>query len=427
MIVSGATAGAILGALSSSSLNSSLGRKKTLLACDILFVAGAVAMAMSDKETLWLLILGRLIVGVGVGIASSTAPVYISECAPSAYRGRLITCYGILIVCGQAVAYLVAYLLGGDTLNGWRWMLALGGVPALLQAVGMFYLPESPRWLAANGKLSAAKEVLDKLRGTDAQAELRHIESSVASANNTGSKEGGGEGGNSCSAKIDEFRKIWRNPGVRTALVTGVSLQLFQQIIGINAIMYYSGITFQNMGFDDRDALLMSLTVASVGMLSSISSLRLIDALGRRKLLLLSNLGVIVCLGAVGIAFAYKNTWLNVTAQCAYVAFFQCGLGPIPWTMNAEIYPLWARSMGSGISTFVNWTFTLLVSATFLTIHDAVGDGNVFLIYGGCSVVALIYFYLRVPETKGLSLEEVEKLFQDIARKGSYRAVVSPH
>jgi len=118
---------------------------------------------------------------------------------------------------------------------------------------------------------------------------------------------------------------------------------------------------------------------------------------------------------------------LSLSFFLSFSILFLLFLGPIPWTMNAEIYPLWARSMGSGISTFVNWTFTLLVSATFLTIHDAVGDGNVFLIYGGCSVVALIYFYLRIPETKGLSLEEIEKLFQDIARAGSYRATkVSP-
>jgi sugar porter (SP) family MFS transporter len=296
-------------------------------------------------------------------------------------------------------------------------MLALGATPALLQAVGMVYLPESPRWLAANGKEENAKRVLDHLRGANSQAEFDHIVSSAAGVDS--------RGGNSWRAQVEQFQRIWRNPGVRTALVTGMSLQFFQQIIGINAIMYYSGITFKTIGFDDRDALLMSLAVASVGMLSSMSSLRLIDALGRRKLFLLSNAGVIVCLGAVGIAFAYKITWFNVVAQCGYVACFQCGLGPIPWTMNAEIYPLWARSTGSGISTFVNWSFTFLVSATFLSIHDAVGDGNVFLIYGGCSVVSLIYFYFRLPETSGLSLEEVEQLFQQIASLGSYQRVAT--
>lgn len=406
IIVSGAGVGAIVGSLISPLLNKYYGRKKTIIFSGIIFVAGAFLMAISWN--IEFLIIGRIIVGLGIGLASTTVPMYISECSPAKFRGRLLTLFQIQIVFGQFIAYGVAYAFSADLHGGWRWMFGLGSCPAIVLIFGMLFLPESPRLLIAQGDIFSAKKSLNWLRGTSIDHEVNNIISAIEQDKNM-----------SKMSRTEVLQRIWRNPGTRLALIVGIGLQLFQQIIGINTVMYYSGEILKASGYADRKAILGSLYVALVGMVSSLFSLLVIDSIGRRSILIASTFGVVSSLFVLSISFYLTLRWLAIIALCSYLLFFQIGLGPIPWIMNAEIFPLWAREVGIGITTSINWIFNLLVSLTFLSLANIFsGDfGAVFLLYSGLGILGIIFFTTKVPETKGKKLEDITHMFVKLAAK----------
>ncbi|KAK1326376.1 putative inositol transporter 2 [Acorus calamus] len=483
-IVSMAVAGAIIGAAIGGWMNDRFGRRTSLLVADFLFFVGAVVMASAPNPAL--LIVGRIFVGLGVGMASMTSPLYISEASPARVRGALVSTNGFLITGGQFLAYLInlAFTKAPGT---WRWMLGIAGIPALLQFILMFMLPESPRWLYRKGREDEAETILRKIYPShEAEGEIQALKDSVESEIR---EEGSSE-------KIN-FIKLWKTTTVRRGLIAGVGLQVFQQFVGINTVMYYSPTIVQLAGFaSNQTALLLSLITSGLNAMGSIVSIYFIDRTGRKKLLIISLCGVILSLGLLSAVF-YETTshspqvsrpetdhfrgymcpdygvaqtswdcmkclkasspdcgfcasgsnklfpgaclvsnstvkdlchgehrlwytrgcpsnygWLALIGLALYIIFFSPGMGTVPWIVNSEIYPLRFRGVCGGIAATSNWVSNLIVAQSFLSLTQAIGTSWTFFLFGVISVVALFFVLVFVPETKGLPIEEVEKMLE---------------
>ncbi|KAM7500550.1 hypothetical protein LguiA_024964 [Lonicera macranthoides] len=485
-IVSMAVAGAIIGAAIGGWLNDRFGRRIAILIADFLFFVGAIIMASAPNPAS--LIVGRVFVGLGVGMASMTAPLYISEASPAKIRGALVSTNGFLITGGQFLSYLInlAFTRAPGT---WRWMLGIAGLPALLQFILMLLLPESPRWLYRKGKHEEAKAILKKIYpAEDVDSEIQALKESVEKeVQETGSSE-----------KIS-FAKLLKTKTVRRGLVAGVGLQVFQQFVGINTVMYYSPTIVQLAGFaSNQTALLLSLVTAGLNALGSIVSIYFIDRTGRKKLLVISLCGVVISLGLLAAVFHQTTThspavspvetshfqnmtcpdyssagsssgawdcmkclkaspdcgfcaasisklnpgaclisnnevkkscqgehrlwytrgcpsqlgWLALIGLALYIIFFSPGMGTVPWIVNSEIYPLRYRGVCGGIAATANWISNLIVAQSFLSLTQGIGTSWTFFIFGVISLVALFFVLIYVPETKGLPIEEVEKMLE---------------
>ncbi|KAI4963939.1 hypothetical protein ZWY2020_008648 [Hordeum vulgare] len=342
---------------------------------------------MSTAGGPYILILGRLFVGLGVGIASVTAPVYIAEAAPSEIRGGLVSTNVLMITGGQFFSYLVN-LCFTEVPGTWRWMLGVAAVPAIIQFVLMLFLPESPRWLYRKDEKAKAIAVLEQIYDSGRLEEEVDLLASASmhefQSNCTGS-----------------YLDIFRLKELRLAFFAGAGLQAFQQFTGINTVMYYSPTIVQMAGFtSNRLALLLSLIVAAMNASGTIVGIYLIDRCGRRRLALTSLAGVVLSLVILATAFILQSSsslcgslfsgscqgvlgWFAVGGLALYIAFFSPGMGPVPWAVNSEIYPEAYRGMCGGMSATVNWISNLIVAQTFLSIVGWVGTGPTFLIIAG--------------------------------------------
>ncbi|KAE8882291.1 Proton myo-inositol cotransporter [Phytophthora fragariae] len=471
-VVAAAVGGAIAGAALSGIGNHKFGRRRVILFSSALFAVGAGVMAVAG--TFGELLVGRLIVGVGIGCASMTVPLYIAEASPPQIRGRLVSLNSALITGGQFFASVLDALLA-DTEGGWRFMLGLAAIPAVLQFVGFLALPESPRYLVSMGKDDEARAALLKIRGDqDVDVELKHIKAEVQ------------------GSKLDESN-VWeelRSPPVIRALTLGCFLQCLQQLCGINTVMYYGATIIQMAGFTDPStAIWLSALVSFSNFIFTFVGIYLVERAGRRILTLGSLAGVFFSLVLLGGSFyvaekesvEVKGTgacggistcfdcvanaacgfcssvggdlcmsgslgsssrgfcsgpqwsfdscpddnheigWAILMAMFLYLAFFASGMGCMPWTINAEIYPLRVRSFALSASTSVNWLSNLLVSFTFLSTIDALAPYGAFWLYAVVSLFGLMYLWLELPETKGLELEEIQRIF---ASRVKYSAVI---
>jgi SP family galactose:H+ symporter-like MFS transporter len=397
-IVSGVLVGAAIGSFVGGRLADVYGRRGLLFATAIIFAAGAIACGAAPSVRT--LIAGRVIVGLGIGLASGTVPVYISEVSSPEDRWWQVSLFQLAITIGIVLAYLVDYALA--PMRAWRLMLGLAVVPAVVFGAGMWFLPESPRWLVKRGRRSAALAVLARIRGAvDAEEEVRDIERSLA---------GAGERG----GIADIF-----HPSVRSALVVGLGLAVFQQVTGINTVIYYAPVIIQSAGISSASgAILATLGIGVVNVIMTVVSMRLLDRVGRRPLLLIGIAGMTITLVALGLVFrrpaqTEASATLAVISMMVYVAAFAISLGPIFWLMISEIYPLKIRSSTEGLSAAFNWGSNLLVSLTFLTLVQELGASWTFWMYGVCSAGAWIFSYYRVPETKGQTLEQIEAFFRN--------------
>ncbi|XP_057737353.1 inositol transporter 1-like [Arachis stenosperma] len=406
-IVSMAIAGAIVGAAVGGWANDFFGRKKATLFADVIFALGAILMAAAPDP--YVLILGRLLVGLGVGVASVTAPVYIAEASPSEIRGSLVSTNVLMITAGQFLSYLVN-LAFTEVPGTWRWMLGVSGVPAVVQFVCMLFLPESPRWLFIKNRKNEAVDVLSKIY------DLARLEDEVDFL--TAQSEQDRQKRNNV-----KFWHVFRSKEIRLAFLVGGGLLFFQQFTGINTVMYYSPTIVQMAGFHANQlALLLSLIVAGMNAAGTVLGIYLIDHAGRKKLALCSLAGVIVSVVLLALAFFKQSTsssevygWIAVVGLALYIGFFSPGMGPVPWTVNSEIYPEEYRGVCGGMSATVCWVSNLIVSETFLSIADGIGIASTFLILGGIAVVAFLFVILYVPETKGLTFDEVEVIWKERA------------
>ncbi len=405
VIVSGVLAGAAVGALVGGRLADVFGRRRLLIATAIIFAAGAIVCA--EAVAPWMLIVGRIVVGLGIGLSSGTVPVYISEVSPPESRGWTVSLFQLAITVGILLAYVVDYAF--SRVQGWRWMFGLAVVPAAIFAVGMFLLPESPRWLARRGQMANARTVLARIRGTaDVDEEMRAIEVTLSDAGEHGTLS-------------DLFAA-----SVRPALVVGIGLAVLQQVTGINTVIYYAPIIMQSAGISSASgAILATAGIGLVNVFMTVVSMWLIDRVGRRPLLLVGTAGMAITLGVLGMAFqgstrSTASTWLAVASVMAYVASFAISLGPIFWLLIAEIYPLKIRSSAEGLAATFNWGSNLVVSLTFLTLLQVMGASRTFWLYGLLAVASWIFCFYLVPETKGRTLEEIEA-FWHTGHKAAHR------
>ena len=383
--------GAVIGAAAGGTLADRFGRRKTIILAAVIFILGAMGTALAP--TVILLVAGRTIVGIGIGIASFSAPLYISEVAPANIRGSLVSLNQLAITVGIVVSYLVDYALSG--ISGWRWMFGLAAIPATILGVGMFFLPDSARWLVSQGSVDKARAVLERIRATTSvDVELREIKKSE-------------------QQQTGEWTELLA-PLVRPALIVGIGLAILQQVTGINTVIYYAPTIFQFAGLTSAAvAILATVGVGIMNMLMTLVAIRLVDRVGRRPLLLTGLAGMILSLGVLGLAFLLPNLssalgWIAAGSLALYVGSFAIGLGPVFWLLISEIYPLKIRGLAMSIASIANWGSNLIVALTFLTLIQVVGRPGTFWLYGLVGVGAWLFAYSMVPETKGRSLEEIE-------------------
>jgi SP family galactose:H+ symporter-like MFS transporter len=393
VVVAIVLAGAAVGAAVAGYLSDRFGRRRVILGAAVLFILGALLSAAAVE--LGALLSGRLLVGFAIGIASMLTPLYLAEISPAQDRGAIVSLNQLCITLGILVSYLVGFAFA-TVMEGWRWMLGVGAVPGVILAIGMLILPESPRWLAGHGRIEDADAVLRQLRGgADTSEELALLRTDLA-------REG----------QLASWTELF-SPRVRRPLIIGVGLAMFQQITGINTVIYFAPTIFETAGLPSAAiSILATAGVGAVNVIMTIVSIRLIDRLGRRQLLYWSLGGMAVTLFVLAGVFATGAAgglaWLAVASVAAYVGFFAIGLGPVFWLLIAEIFPLALRGRAMSLATVSNWGFNLVVAVTFLDLVASLGSTNAFLLYAVLSLVALAFVVVMVPETKGHTLEEIE-------------------
>jgi sugar porter (SP) family MFS transporter len=401
VVTSWVTLGALVGSLAGGDLADRLGRRKALLAAAVLFAAGAAVEALAPEVAI--LVAGRLLVGFGVGVAAVAAPLYAAELAPADHRGRFVSAYQLAITIGIFLAYLIDQALAGA--REWRVMLGVSAVPALLLLVAILPAVESPRWLVRAGRRDLARAAIIRARPwVDPDVRLTSIEDSLRDE----------PPGASWS---EVFAPAWRRP-----LMIGIGLAVFQQITGINAVIYYSDSIFAAAGFDTPQAQTMATTwaIGAVNVLATLIAIAFIDKLGRRPLLLAGLTGMCASLLIVCLAFhsGGKGTMsstagmITLVALVVFIASFAFSLGPVVWTVINEIFPGRVRGRAVAVATAVNWGAAFVVSEFFLTLVDAIGEAWTFCLFAIFCVVGGVWIYRHVPETKGRSLEQIEALWQ---------------
>jgi MFS transporter, SP family, major inositol transporter len=394
IVVSSILVGCAVGALGAGSLTDRFGRRRVVAAVAVVFAVAALLSAFTSSTAT--LILFRFLLGLAVGGASQAIPVYIGELAPQAKRGGLVVTFQLAIIAGILISSVSGIALIGQE-NSWRWMIALGAVPAVVLALGMIALPESPRYLFHRGKVDEARAVLSRVRdvGSDIDAEIDQIR--VAEELDSASK----------GSWSDLF-----TPRVRPALLAGLGIAILCQITGVNAIIYYAPTILAGAGFEGTSGLWAGLMNNGALFLMTVLGIWLVDKWGRRKLLLrfipFSILGLLV------LAFSFTGAgssapWLTVTGMVMFMAFNGGSLSVAVWLVIAEIFPLRVRGKATALCAAALWIADLAVSLTTLSLVEGLGARGAFLLFTGISVIALVFTYLCIPETKGRSLEAIEE------------------
>jgi sugar porter (SP) family MFS transporter len=385
--------GAMIGALSGGALADRTGRRKLTLYAAVIFAIGAVGSALSPDVAV--IILFRVVLGIGVGFASVVVPMYISEISPTAVRGRYTSIYQLMITIGILVAYLIDY--GLSSIQAWRLMLGLALIPAVVLFAAMLGLPETPRWLIKHGQVELAKKVLHKTRPPG------EIEEELAGIQEAEHQEQHGAGWG-----------VLTKPWMRPALGIGFGLTVLQQFVGINTIIYYAPTTLSQLGFGSSASILGEVGIGVVNVIFTFVAIRYMDRWGRKPLLITGSVGMAVSLGVLaGLTLAEGLTGgaigvITIICLAAYIAFFAATWGPTVWVMLPEIFPLRVRGPAEGSATWGNWAANFVVSLTFPVILLAIGNGFSMLIFAIISALSLLFLAKVLPETKGRSLEQLE-------------------
>ncbi|CAG5115537.1 unnamed protein product, partial [Candidula unifasciata] len=496
VIVSGTVGAAAVFSLFAGFMCDFFGRKITIMVASVVFVIGAIIMGVAQSKEI--LLVGRIVVGIGIGFASMTVPVYVAEASPPAIRGRLVTLNQLFITIGILISSIIAGGFSSMKTTGWRYMLGLAGVPGVIQFIGFIFLPESPRWLVMKGRDEQAEKVLQRIRGKlDVKSEIKEIRDAVDE-----------------DKKQEGFvlGRVIRTQHVRRALFVGCGLQVFQQLCGINTVIYYSATILKMAGFPSEAAIWLVLVPNGINFLSTFIGVVLVERLGRKKLIVISFVGVVTALvvlavgfqlsanfspsvnhnvtefnssqavvadgcfeknydnceqcientncgfcfagsgdhgtclrvqeheedtlsiygrcrnetekAALGLTFSHgycptDYTWMAVLGLALFVFAFAPGLGPMPWTINSEIYPMWARSTCNSMATGANWICNLLVSLFFLTLTETITKYGAFWLFAAVCFVGLLFTITFLPETKNKTLEQVEELFKAKNKRGA--------
>jgi sugar porter (SP) family MFS transporter len=403
-VVAGLLLGAMIGAALAGRLSDRMGRRRLIIIAAVVFTGGALLAAFSP--TVGILIAARFIIGLAVGSAALVVPLYLAEIAPTEIRGRITSLNQLMIVGGILAAFIVNAILASSA--NWRLMLGLAAAPSLILLVGMFFMPETPRYLVHAGEEDTARGVLEDLPGDERPderiREIREVEQ----------EEEGTTG----------LRALWQAKWVRPALLVATGLAVFQQLVGINTIIYYAPTTLTNVGFAKTSAIYANLIIGVINVGMTILAIRIIDRWGRKPMLLAGAGGMVASLLVLGICLSVLPTPHHpgdpaavVTLVClaTFIASFAATWGPVVWVMLPEVLPLSVRGTAMGVAVFGNWAANFVVAQTFPPLLSALGPGPVFLGYAGLGVLAALFVKRFVAETKGRSLEEIEEALHETA------------
>lgn len=382
--------GTVVGALLGAYPSDKFGRKRTLFMIAALYFFSAIGTALAYDWSVFILF--RFLGGIGVGVSSVTAPIYISEISPANKRGQLVGLFQFNVVLGILVSYLSNYLIGQAGENSWRWMLGVQAFPALLFYILIHFVPESPRWLLLYRKnREAAIQVLRKINPLHYLDELETILASVKAENKTG-------------FKATLFSKKYRFP-----VWLAILFAIFNQVSGINAIIYYAPRVFEMAGLGTQSSLLSTVGIGLVNFAFTLIAINIIDKVGRRKLMLIGSVGLIAALGLVSHSF-YSDSpnGLAVTAYLmVYIACFAFSQGAVIWVFISEIFPNEVRAKGQTLGSLTHWVMAAIITFFFPMLSEWAGGGTTFLIFAVFMVLQLIFVWKIMPETKGKSLEQI--------------------
>ena len=395
--------GCVMGVALAGVFSDWLGRKKVLILSAIMFTISAIGTAIPN--TLTQFIVFRIIGGFGVGTASMTSPMYIAEISPAHMRGRMVSVNQFAIVTGMLVVYFVNYFIAGQATEqwnvetGWRWMFGSEALPAVLFLIALFFVPESPRWLAKKQKGEEALNVLSRALGIKkAQEEMKEIKNTIAQ-------------------ESDSLAQLF-HPGMRIVLIIGIVLAVLQQVTGINVFLYYAPEIFKKLGTGTDTALMQTVVVGFFNLTFTIIAIRTVDRLGRKPLMMIGALGMGIALTALGLASFYQKAELWVLLFIlGYIACFALSVGPVTWVILSEIFPTKIRGRAMAVATVCLWLANYLVSQTFPMMSEnewlvqRFHNGFPFWVYGALCFVLLVFVWRFVPETKGKSLEDIEKMW----------------
>ncbi|MFC9682614.1 sugar porter family MFS transporter [Streptomyces sp. NPDC056948] len=401
IVASSLVLGAAFGALFGGRLCDRYGRKRTILGLAVLFFVGALGTALAPD--LVVMVLFRVLLGLAVGGASATVPVFIAELAPAERRGRLVTQNELMIVTGQLLAYTSNAVMAETVGEGgvWRWMLAIATVPAVLLWFGMLFVPESPRWLASRGRFDDAARTLSRIRDAHmVDAEFDEIKRRV-------------------TADAHEPRAGWRDlstPWVRRIVIFGFGLAALTQLTGVNSIMYFAPTILLDTGLGTQAALTATIANGVVAVLAVSTGMWLLGRYGRRPMLLTGQVGVTVSLLLIAFCFlvlpeSTARSYLVLASMLTFLLFMQGCIATVFWLMLAEIFPLRLRGFAMGTAVFGTWMANFVVTLAFPPLIDAIG-GVTFLIFAAINAVTLAYYVRTVPETRGRSMEAIESHFR---------------
>lgn len=401
-VVSVLLIGAVVGAASAGRLADRLGRRRALGLIGLVFIVGTVIAAAAPGYAV--LMAGRIVLGLSVGAASATVPVYLSEISPTKIRGRLLTMNQLMITVGILVAYLVNLLFASS--EAWRAMFAVGVIPAVLMvAATLWFLPESPQWLITHGQEDVARRSIAALTDEATANELiRRARQRIAAARETRKRneEAGVQGPKPLLARA-----------VRPALVVGLTLAAVQQFAGINTIIYYAPTIIQQTGLNASNSIFYSVFIGVINLIMTLVAIRLVDRVGRRPLVLVSLGLMAVSIFMLGLAFVVgMNSTLTLLFMVIYIAAFAGGLGPVFWTLIGELFPPSVRAEGSSVSTAVNWVSNFVVSLAFLPLAGVIGQGETFWIFAAICVLAFWFVSRYLPETQGRDPQQIQEGLQ---------------
>ena len=389
LVVSSMLVGAIFGSGASGPMSDRLGRRRVVFIIAIIYIVGALILASAPSMPI--LVLGRLVIGLAVGGSTAIVPVYLSEMAPTEQRGSLSSLNQLMITIGILSSYLINYAF--TPVEGWRWMLGLAIVPSVILLIGVAFMPESPRWLLEHRSEKAARDVM-KLTFKDSEidkeiADMKEINSISESTWN-----------------------VLKSPWLRPTLIIGSIFALLQQIIGINAIIYYAPTIFNKAGLGNATSILGTVGIGTVNVLITIVAIMIIDKIDRKRLLVIGNIGMVASLLIMAVLIwtigIQSSAWIIVACLTLFIIFFGFTWGPVLWVMLPELFPMRARGAATGVAALVLSIGSLLVAQFFPILTEVLSVEQVFLIFAAIGICALIFVIKYLPETRGRSLEEIE-------------------